>query len=139
MDFETSVEIEAAPEAVWKELLAVENWPQWTPTMRRVEPLDGGPLQIGNRVRIQQPRLPPVVWTVTELDPGTCFSWAAKGPGVTTVATHEVQPAGDRCRVRLAITTTGALAPVSDLLLGSLTRRYVQREAEGLKRRSEGS
>ena len=133
MHVEQTAAVAAAPEAVWEALVDVERWPTWTRSMQRVRRLDDGPLVPGSRVRIKQPRLLPVVWTVTELDEGRSFSWAAEGAGVRSVATHEVRPMGaGTSELRLTFDQTGPLAPVLDPFLSRLTRRYVRMEAEGL-------
>ncbi len=50
-------------------LREVERWPEWAPTVTAVRPLDDGPLAVGSRVRVEQPRIPPTVYVVTELKP----------------------------------------------------------------------
>ena len=133
MHVEQRAAVAATPQVVWDALADVERWPTWTRSMRRVQRLDEGPLAVGSRVRIKQPRLVPVVWTVTDLDAGRAFTWEAEGAGVRTVASHEVRAMGaGTSEVRLTLDQSGPLAPVMDRLLGRLTRRYVQMEAEGL-------
>lgn len=138
--FETRVDIAAAPEDIWAVLVDVERWPQWTDSMSEVRLLGEGPLAVGTRVRIKQPRLPPTVWEVTSMEPLHSFSWTAAAAGMTTVADHRVtstSTASGPVTVTLTIRRSGALAPLVDLVLGGVTRRYVSMEAEGLKRRCE--
>jgi uncharacterized protein YndB with AHSA1/START domain len=139
VDYEISVDIDAAPDEVWRVLTDVERWPEWTPSMTRVERLDSGPLQVGSTARIKQPKFPPTVWRVTQLEPGQSFSWTASGPGVTTVGGHRITPRDDGVEVTLSIRQTGPLAWLVGLLTSRLTQSYVQMEANGLKRRSENS
>jgi uncharacterized membrane protein len=136
--FETEVDVDATPEDVWAVLVDVERWPEWTASMSEVRMVEGGPLAVGARVRIKQPRLPATVWEVTSLAPLDGFTWTAVAPGVTTVAEHRMaQESRGRVKVTLGIRRSGPLAPVVDALFSRLTRRYVQMEAEGLKRRCE--
>ncbi len=59
-------------------------------------------------------------------------------PGLLSVGGHRVDTAGDRTsRVTLSLTWSGPLAPVVRLLWGKLSWRYVEMEAQGLKRRCE--
>ena len=130
----------ASAEAVWAALVDVERWPTWTRSMRKVTRLDDGPLTVGSRVRIKQPRLAPVVWQVTALDPGRSFAWTASTPGQTSVATHAVRPMGaGTSEVQLTFEQSGPFSPILGVVLGNLTRRYVRMEAEGLARFVEGS
>ena len=136
--FETSIEVTAPKEAVWAVLVDVEHWPEWTASMSEVKRLDDGPLTVGSRVRIRQPRLPPTVWEVTSLDAEHGFTWKAVAPGVTTIGDHRItSPDTGRVVVTLGLRRSGPLAPLVDRLFRDLTRRYVSMEAEGLKRRSE--
>ena len=138
MQFETTVAIEATPDKVWATLADVDRWPEWTASMAHVERLNGEPLALGAMVRVKQPRMPALVWTVTELEPGQSFSWQRDSTGVTTVGSHVVKAtANNRVAVTLGIHQSGALALIIGLLTSKTTRRYVKMEAEGLKQRCE--
>lgn len=136
--YETSINIAATTDKVWSAIEDVERWPRWTASMTSVERLDRGPLARGSRARVRQPKLPPVVWTVSDLEPGRSFTWTARNPGVTSVAHHQLSPGpGNTVTVRLSVRQTGPLSPLLGLLASGLTRRYVNMEAEGLKRYCE--
>jgi uncharacterized membrane protein len=138
MDIERTIEIAAPAQRVWAVMTDVERWPAWTPTVTSVERLDTGPLKVGSRVRIRQPRLPVALWTVTALDAERYFEWQNRAPGVKAAAGHRVEARGNQTtRVTLTLGWTGWLAPLIRLLYGRLARRYVQTEAESLKRRCE--
>lgn len=137
MRFEASIRIEAPPQRVWEIYSDVERWPEWTQSIRSVEPLDPGPLVVGSRARVRQPRLPAAVWTVTELVEGSHFLWEAKGPGVTTVGAHVVEADGDGTRATARLDQHGLGGAVIGWLTSRLTRRYLEMEVRGLKARAE--
>lgn len=139
MDYEVSIDVEAGAERVWEVLAALEAWPAWTTSMREVTPLGDGPVGEGSRVRVRQPSLPTVVWTISDWQPGRRFTWESTNPGVATAADHELTGEGDRTTVVLRIRQTGPLAPVAHLLIGRRTRKYMQIEADGLKARAEAT
>jgi uncharacterized protein YndB with AHSA1/START domain len=131
MHHEVTVAVVVPPEVIWSILVDVEAWPRWTASMTSVT-LDG-PFAVGTRVRVRQPRLPAVWWTVTELDPGRSFTWESVGPGSRSVASHLVERAGRRTtQVTLTIDQGGLLGGAFGWLYRGLTTRYVQMEAEGL-------
>jgi uncharacterized protein YndB with AHSA1/START domain len=135
MKLEKTIEIKAPRAKVWAALAAVQNWPLWTESVTRIERLDDGPFGVGSQVRITQPKLPVLVWQVVEFEPGASFAWRATSRGVTTLASHRVaEAAAGQSTVTLAIKQTGPLASLAGLALGWVTRRYVDMEAEGLKR-----
>jgi uncharacterized membrane protein len=137
MHFESSVTVEAPPERVWKVFSDVQRWPEWTETVNSVERLDDGPIQLGARTRIRQPKLPVAIWEVTELVEGEYFAWVSRAPGVRTSGGHRVAatPAGT-----VATSTIDQDGPLGWLLgaaLAKLTNRYLALEGEGLKKRCE--
>lgn len=136
--FRTTRQVDAPPERVWEVMIDVARWPEWTPTVTSVEPLDGGPLAVGSRVRIRQPRLATATWVVTEVAPGHRFTWEATAPGIRSVATHEVVAEGYGSRVSLAVTQHGPMGAVAALVWRRLTQRYVDLEAVCLGRRATG-
>jgi len=129
--------IDAPPDNIWAVMIDVERWSEWTPSVTRLEKLDAGELHVGQRVRIEQPKLPKMTWEVTEVDPGRSFSWSTSRPGVTTVGTHEVAVDGSGSEIRLTIEYRGLLAPVVHLLAGRRTHQYMEQEARGLRQRAE--
>lgn len=138
MRFTRSVEIDAPLDQVWAALIDVERWPEWTASVRRVEKVDSGPLVTGSTVLVEQPKLRISHYRVDVVRAPEEFTWRSHSPGVTTVAGHYLSPAGDgRMRMDLTLHQSGPLAPLIGLLYGSLMRRYLGLEADGLKRRCE--
>jgi uncharacterized protein YndB with AHSA1/START domain len=136
--FETTVEIDAEPRDVWAALIDVERWPQWTDSMEEVRWVDGATPAVGSRARVKQPGMPALTWAVTEIEAGRSFDWQTSSPGVRTVGTHTIAAAGDgRSTLTLGLRQSGALVGLVNALTGSRTRRYVQMEADGLKRAAE--
>jgi len=132
-----TVRVSAAPERVWEVLVDVENWPSWTPSVMSITRLDEGPLRIGSRVRIKQPRLPVVTWTVTELSPAASFTWVAAGPGFRTTASHRIRPGEPGSIVTLVLDQDGLLGQLIGRLMAGLTNRYLTMEGNGLRDRAE--
>ncbi len=139
MEQSTEIEVEAPVERVWEVLREVERWPEWASTVTSVRRLDDGPLAVGSRVRVEQPRIPPTEYVVTEFEPNRSFSWTATGPGVRTTARHRLEQLGaGTTRVTLAVEQAGPLGTVMGRFYRRLTDRYLTAEAEGIKARSEG-
>ncbi len=131
MHTEVTTTIAAPAERVWGILSDVERWSSWTASVTSVE-LDG-PLVVGAKAKVRQPKLPATTWTVTEVVPGRSFTWRATSPGSQATGEHVVTPGGDdRCEVRLVLDQEGPLGSLFGLLYRGLTRRYVQMEADGL-------
>jgi len=134
------VEVAAPPERVWEVLVDVEKWPEWTDSVSSVRLLGDGPLAVGSRVEVSQPRIPQGIYTVTALDPGRAFTWEQRQPGSTVSAHHECTPLPDGgTRVELSVVMSGALGGVVGRLYRRLTERYLAMEAAGLKARAEGT
>jgi uncharacterized membrane protein len=136
--FHIEIEIEAPPEVVWAVMRDVERWPEWTPTVTSIKLPDSGPLQVGSRAIIRQPKLPTAKWSVTELDaPSRSFTWVSPGPGVRVIARHWVEARGAGSQATLSLRFAGALARIFAYLTRGLNDRYLALEANGLKLRSE--
>jgi uncharacterized protein YndB with AHSA1/START domain len=135
---DSSIEISAPAPTVWDVFTDVERWSEWTASIERIVPLDGPGLEVGNRFEIKQPRMAKLVWEVTDVDPGTSWTWRQRSPGATTLATHEVVPCGPgQTLVRQRIDQRGPVGVLFGVLTRRLTNRYLDLEAQGLKARSE--
>lgn len=140
MELNETIEVDADAAQLWEVLADVERLPELTPSMTSVEVLGTGPLGVGSEVRVRQPRLPGVTWTITRWEPGVGFTWEAAGPGLRSVADHDVTPTGPATsRLTLSLVQKGALDGVMRLFYGRMSRRYVGLEAAGLKRAAEGA
>jgi uncharacterized membrane protein len=129
--------VHAPAERVWQLLVDIERWPTWTESMREIKRLEDGPLVVGSRSRVIQPKGRPTVWTVTELEPMRNFTWVARQPGLSFEAVHRIADTGDGVRTTLEFAATGPLAWLTFLIAGSRIRSYVAMESAGLKRAAE--
>ena len=135
----SSVGIEAPADLVWDVFSDVEHWPDWTASVTRLRGLDDAQLAVGRRFEIKQPRMPRLVWTVTEVEPGVSWTWVQRSPGGLTTARHDVSPTTDGgTLVRQELAQRGIVGSAVGVLMRQMTRRYLAMEAQGLKARSEG-
>ncbi|MBK6793637.1 MAG: SRPBCC family protein [Anaerolineales bacterium] len=137
--FSTSISIHTSQEAVWKVLSNVAHWHEWTPTVNKVEVLNTPELKLGNRYKVFQPKLQPVVWTVTELNSAN-FTWESKSPGMHMVAEHIVKSVNaNQSEVTLTFAFNGWLGNLISKMYGKMTEEYVQTKAQSLKKKVETS
>jgi hypothetical protein len=137
-DFRHVIEINVSPARVWPVLLDVERWPEWTTSVTRVQRMDIGPLTLGSRTRIWQPKLMPAVWQVTSLDEKRrIFAWTTRGVGIKIVGRHQVEAVGAHSRVTLSVHFSGLLGAIVARIYRDLNWDYLSREANGLRCRCE--
>jgi hypothetical protein len=134
-----SVEVQAPAQRVWDIMSQPQRWPEWIPTFRRVA-LVSGSAGLGAVYRVEQPRLPPALMTVTDWQAGRGFTWASRTPLLRARGEHHIEESGpNQCGVRLELRFEGMLAPVAARLLRRLVTEYVSTEASALKTRAESS
>ncbi|MEU0095254.1 SRPBCC family protein [Kribbella sp. NPDC006257] len=137
MRFDHSITVQAPAERVWAVFSDVAKWPEWTPTVDQVERLDEGPIHLGARTRIRQPKLPVAVWEVTELQEGEYFEWVSRAPGIKTTGGHRVVSTPEGAVATATIIQEGPLGWLFGRLYANLTKRYLALETESLKKVSE--
>jgi hypothetical protein len=122
----------ANPSAAWQALQEVIDWPNWTESVTSIEGPPGD-ITAGQSFRVTQPRMPQLVWTVTDVKNRRGFSWSAKSPGVSTVGHHWLSTDDNNVTtIHVSIEQTGPLAWLVWALTNRRTKRYLQLEANGL-------
>ena len=135
--FSTSITINASQQAVWKVLSDVAHCQEWTPTVTKVEVLNTPEIKLSNRYKVIQPKLQPVVWTITELNSAN-FTWESKSMGMHMVAEHVVKPINaNQAEVTLTFAFNGWLGNLIGKMYGKMTEEYIQTEAQSLKKKVE--
>jgi uncharacterized membrane protein len=135
---EDSIEIDAPAALVWQVFSDVESWPEWTPSVTSLVGRDGAGLDVGKRFAIKQPGMSKLVWKVSEIDPGSSWTWVQRSPGVHVSARHWVIPQpGGRTLVRQQLEQRGVLGALVGRLMVKKTKRFLEQEARGLKARAE--
>jgi len=139
VEFSRAIEIAAPPDRVWAIMRDAERWHEWTASVTSIRIVGGGPLRPGARAWVRQPKFPPALWVATEMDDaGRSFTWVSRAPGMFVTARHGVEARGAGSRALLSLRYEGLLGPWFARMTRGITERYLDLEANGLKRRSEG-
>jgi hypothetical protein len=136
---ETTIDISASPDLVWSTLVGFADYPQWSPTLRRIsgELVAGQHLSVtalgpGGREVTFKPRL-------LDVRPREVLRWRARllMPGVLT-GVHEfvLEPRGKITHVIHADNYSGVLVPLVRKLLAENTSR-MELQNTALKARAE--
>ena len=138
--YSASITINADPETVWSVLSDVAHWPEWNPTVARVEAIDRSEPGLHNRYKVHQPKLRPVTWTVTEFASPSSFTWESRMPGILMTAEHVARPLGaNQTEITLTFSFQGLLGAILGRIYGNISRTYVETEAQSLKKRAESA
>jgi hypothetical protein len=136
--YSTSITINASQETIWKVLSDVAHWHEWTPTVTKVEVLDGPELKLNNRYKVFQPKLQPAIWSVTVLTPPTNFTWESHMPGMHMIAEHILKPINaNQTELTLTFAFQGWLGELVGRLYRTTVESYIAIEAQSLKKRVE--
>lgn len=134
--FEITRSSSASPADLWRVVSEVTGWPNHLDTFDSVAPAPNSPARsgIGARYLVRQPGLPAATYQVTQWDPGVSFTWIARSPGVSTVATHRVTGRTGGSELTLTLDWRGPLAPALRLFVGRRVASMVTLEAETFAR-----
>ena len=135
--FSISVDIAAPPARVWQVMSDVDRWHEWTPSVTSIKRGDDGPVGVGTKLTIRQPKFPPAFWRVTKVEPGLGFESVSPGPGFRVIARHWIESSATGSRATLSLELQGLLGGLFGGMTKGITERYLAMEASGLKARSE--
>lgn len=138
--YSTSITINADQEATWRVLSDVARWPEWTPTVTKVDVLDRSEPRLDTRFKVHQPKLRPVTWTVTQFASPSGFTWESRMPGMLMIAEHVVTPIGaEQTETTLTFSFQGLLGAIVGRVYGKISKAYIDTEAQSLKKKVEGT
>jgi Polyketide cyclase / dehydrase and lipid transport len=130
---EKTTVIYAQPNDIFGVLMDLEGWHQWTPSITRMSILDNDQPAPGVKIKILQPKLPPSIWTITEVNKDRALVWEKRSFGLRMLSEHFISEGAAGTRVTIRITYEGPLAGLAWWLSRKLTDRYMTMEINGLK------
>jgi len=113
MRFESSIDINATTEKVWALIDKLEEWPQWMPSIKKIERLSKEPLTVGSQLSVTAEvsgltvRL---VMTITEFIPERNVVIQGKALGTNLTRFYTLEPVNGQTRVTIGGDVSGALA-----------------------------
>lgn len=127
----------ASPEAVWRVVADVADWPAWNPGYSTAS-LDG-PASTGTSGSVTLPNGMRRGFTIVDARPGAAFVIGGSGPGVRQQFSHLIEPLGDgTTKVTMAATMEGLLSPVFARLFGHVIAGYTPTAVRQLVAQAEG-
>jgi hypothetical protein len=98
MKFESSTEIDAPLETVWEVVKDAEEWPQWVPSLKKVEIVSKGSLGVGEQVLvIARTRITvKLLMTITEFVPKQCLIMEGKILGARLIRSYSLEALNDK-------------------------------------------
>jgi len=112
MRFESSTEVNASPETIWRAINNPEEWPLWVPSLKKVERVTPGSLGVGTQLRIRVRAAVAVTWrmTITEFVPGQRVVMQGSVLGTRLVRYYALEPTGQTTRLVAGGEASGLLA-----------------------------
>ncbi len=138
MRFESSIEINAPAGRVWALIDRLEEWPQWMPSIKKIERVSKGPLAAGSQLsvtaRVSRMTVE-LLMTVIEFVPERKVVMRGRALGTNLTRFYTLEPANDKTRVTVGGEVSGALA-----LLARRGGQAISAEiARAAKKKVEGS
>jgi len=116
MRFESSVEINAPVEKVWALTGKLEEWCQWTPSIKKIERVSKGPLGVGSKLAVTTKisgLTVTLLMTITEFAPERNVVLEGKALGTELTRFYTLEPVDRKTKVTIGGDVSGALAWVA--------------------------
>jgi len=113
MRFSSTVEINAAVGKVWALVDRLEEWPQWMPSIKKIERVSEGPLAVGSQLYVtaRVSRLTVnLLMTITEFVPERSVVMQGKALGTKLTRFYFLEPVDDKTKVTIGGKVSGLLA-----------------------------
>jgi uncharacterized membrane protein len=113
MRFESSIDISAPAERIWALIDKLEEWPQWMPSIKRIEIVSKGPLAVGSRLSVTarvSGLMLKLLMTITKFVPERNVVLEGKALGTKLTRFYALEPASGRTKITIGGDVSGALA-----------------------------
>jgi carbon monoxide dehydrogenase subunit G len=113
MRFESSIEINAPVKKVWALIDKLEGWPQWMPSIKKIQRVSNGPLAVGSQLSVtaRVSRLTvKLLMTITKFVPERNVVMQGKTLGTDLTRFYNLEPVDGKTKVTVGGDVSGALA-----------------------------
>jgi carbon monoxide dehydrogenase subunit G len=113
MRFASSIEINAPAEKVWALIDKLEEWPQWMPSIKKIERVSQEPLTVGSQLSVtaKVSRLTvTLLMTITEFVPERNVVMGGKALGTKLTRFYTLEPVNGKTKVTIGGDVSGTLA-----------------------------
>jgi len=137
--FESSIDINAPAEKVWALIDKLEEWPQWMPSIKKIERVSKEPLTVGSQLSVTAKvsgltvRL---LMTIIKFVPERTVVMQGKALGTSLTRFYTLEPLDGKSRVTIGGEVSGALAwlarrggqAISDKIVRTVKKRIEESE-----------
>jgi carbon monoxide dehydrogenase subunit G len=113
MRFESSIDINAPTEKVWALIDRLEEWPQWMPSIKKIEKVSKGPLTAGSQLSVTAKvsgLMVKLLMTITKFVPERKVVLDGKALGTKLTRFYTLEPVNGKTKVTIGGDISGALA-----------------------------
>lgn len=139
MRFESGIDINAPAEKVWTLIDKLEEWPQWMPSIKKIERVSKEPLTVGSQLTVTAKvsgltvRL---LMTIIKFVPERTVVMQGKALGTSLTRFYTLEPLDGRSKVTIGGEVSGALAwlarrggqAISDEIVQAVKKRIEESE-----------
>jgi carbon monoxide dehydrogenase subunit G len=137
--FESGIDINAPAEKVWALIDKLEEWPQWMPSIKKIERVSKEPLTVGSQLNVTAKvsgltvRL---LMTIIKFVPERAVVMQVKALGTSLTRFYTLEPLDGKSKVTIGGEVTGALAwlarrggqAISDEIVQAVKKRIEESE-----------
>ena len=113
MRFESSIDIDAPVTKVWALVDKLEEWPQWMPSIKRIDKISEGPLAVGSQLSVTAKvngLIVKLLMMITNFVPERNVVLEGKALGTKLTRFYTLEPVNGKTKVTIGGDVSGALA-----------------------------
>ncbi|MDH4269603.1 MAG: SRPBCC family protein, partial [Dehalococcoidia bacterium] len=111
--FESSIDIDAPVTKVWALVDKLEEWPQWMPSIKRIDKISEGPLAVGSQLSVTAKvngLIVKLLMMITNFVPERNVVLEGKALGTKLTRFYTLEPVNGKTKVTIGGDVSGALA-----------------------------